>query len=98
MNSEPIRGIEEGGGNAGYCPECKQSMPDGPDICLGYIPGVSHACCGHGGICEPYAVLGGEPDQSCREIENMVVLRGAEALTFFDIVRHAREREENRCL
>ena len=31
------------------CPECKLDCePKGPDPCLGILPGVAHACCGHG--------------------------------------------------
>jgi hypothetical protein len=28
--------------------------PDGHDPCLGHIPGVKAACCGHGGTVQPY--------------------------------------------
>lgn len=32
------------------CPVCKQTRgPDGHDPCLGELPGVKYACCGHGG-------------------------------------------------
>lgn len=32
------------------CPTCKQARgPDGHDPCLGHLPGVLYACCGHGG-------------------------------------------------
>ena len=31
------------------CAKCgKSSTPEGYDHCLGYIPGVVSACCGHG--------------------------------------------------
>lgn len=43
-----IRGRDTRLGEAGYCPACHQSMPDGPDRCLGMLPGVREACCGHG--------------------------------------------------
>jgi hypothetical protein len=38
-------------GRAGWvCPVCKQARgPDGHDPCLGALPGVKYACCGHGG-------------------------------------------------
>ena len=35
-------------GNAGWCPKCERWSPDGPDICLGRLRGVTAACCGHG--------------------------------------------------
>lgn len=32
------------------CKACQRVLPlDGPDPCLGMLPGVSAACCGHGG-------------------------------------------------
>jgi hypothetical protein len=62
-------------------------MPDGPDACLGVIPGVAHACCGHGGLSQPYVVLGGEPDQGMTSVASAVTLRGDAALTFFALVR-----------
>lgn len=32
------------------CPHCgKLPTPEGHDGCLGTLPGVSYACCGHGG-------------------------------------------------
>jgi hypothetical protein len=41
-----IRQWEEGW----ECPECHMKRgPDGHDPCLGELPGVSYACCGHGG-------------------------------------------------
>jgi hypothetical protein len=56
-----------------------------PDPCVGFVPGVSHACCGHGEVRHAYAVLGGEPDQGCEAIDEFVVLRGRDALTFFEV-------------
>lgn len=78
-----------------YCAACDRIMPAGPDICLGYLPGVSHACCGHGGAVEAYAVLGGRPDECAASIENSLTLRGIEALAFFGIVELARYREND---
>jgi hypothetical protein len=32
------------------CPHCNKARgPDGVDPCLGILPGVKAACCGHGG-------------------------------------------------
>lgn len=33
------------------CPECgmKREVECGPDPCIGLLPGVDFACCGHGG-------------------------------------------------
>lgn len=38
------------------CIRCGElPTPEGYDACLGYIPGVNSACCGHG-VEEPYKV------------------------------------------
>ena len=42
------------------CGECGEAMtPEGHDGCLGTIPGVVNACCGHGTEAEAYVVLDG---------------------------------------
>lgn len=64
-----------------FCNFCSRRM-DGPDACLATIPGVSHACCGHGDPEEAYVVLGGVPDQPAYEIDTLT-LRGSAALAFF---------------
>lgn len=39
------------------CVRCgKSPTPEGYDACLGYIPGITSACCGHG-IETPYFIL-----------------------------------------
>jgi hypothetical protein len=81
-----VRGVDTSVGQAGYCEACGVSMPDGPDACLGYLPNVSHACCGHGGVTEAYVVIGGEPDETCVD-RNCLTLRGVDALVYFDNVR-----------
>jgi hypothetical protein len=38
------------------CARCgRVPLPDGEDACLGHIPGMASACCGHG-VTEPYAI------------------------------------------
>src|SRR5215467_11081414 len=44
-------------GAAAYCPHCDQDVPDGPDLCLGTLPDVSEACCGHGWATQPYLLF-----------------------------------------
>lgn len=87
MNPWPIRGEDTTRGQAGYCPRCERSMPTGPDACLGVLPGVSHACCGHGVTRRAYVVLGGEPGQDVDEMKRLglhpEVLRGKLALRYF---------------
>ena len=40
------------------CGECgKENTPEGHDGCLGALPGVTNACCGHGQVAEAYVVL-----------------------------------------
>lgn len=83
-----MRGRIKGGhelaasGRAGYCKACERHMPDGPDACLGYLAGVSHACCGHG-TADAYVVIGGQPDQPIFDIPDAVKLKGYAALEFF---------------
>ena len=52
------------------CVQCGQlAAPDGPDPCLGLLPDVKAACCGHG-VEEPYVVVHG-------------TVRGPQALDYF---------------
>ena len=52
------------------CVHCgKLATPDGPDPCLGMLPGVTAACCGHG-VDEPYVLSHGS-------------FRGTQALNYF---------------
>lgn len=77
---------------SGVCVVCKQFCEaNKPDACLGEIPGVSHACCGHEEVEAAYVVLGGKPDQNYQEIPHAVTLRGADARTFFALVRASDE-------
>lgn len=65
------------------------SEPDGPDICLGMLPRVHAACCGHG-VKEPYVAFcspfGRRSDSVCScpiSAGNWDIIRGKEALAFF---------------
>ncbi len=51
------------------CKHCKSAKghPDEPDHCIGMLPGVAFACCGHG-----------EPEAAYIQFENGVVVRGFE--------------------
>jgi hypothetical protein len=90
----PKRGEQTDHGQAGYCGKCEKHMPDGPDACLGLIPGVSHACCGHGCDDRAYVVLGGPEnvDADCETFRH-VVLYGYAALAFFDLIAHGELNE-----
>jgi hypothetical protein len=55
------------------CPACQATMGvNGPDACLGYVPGVRNACCGHGRVCECYV-----------QLDTGVTLRRAQAVDWF---------------
>lgn len=42
------------------CKRCgRPPTPEGHDACLGHLPGVEWACCGHG-VREPYASIKGK--------------------------------------
>lgn len=47
------------------CGVCKAYIGEGPDPCLGWLPGVKNACCGHG-----------IPRRSYIQFENGVIIRG----------------------
>lgn len=66
---------------AGFCDRCQSFVhPREPDPCLGYLPGVAFACCGHGKG-EAYVVVGGAPNEgACDPRPN---LRRDDALAFF---------------
>ena len=88
---ERRRGIDTSLGQSGRCEKCGIWKEEGPDACLGIIPGASHACCGHGDIARAYVCLGGAPDQPAYLIDETVVLRGEDALDFFEAVNRARQ-------
>jgi hypothetical protein len=51
------------------CGNChKPNTPEGYDGCLGYIPGVMNACCGHG-----------EPAEAYVQFYDRVIIRGHQA-------------------
>ena len=66
-------------GQHGSCGHCGEAC-DGPDACLGWIPGVSQACCGHGHIDSAFVYLG-PSDGRCQ------ILKGPDALLFFELVK-----------
>jgi hypothetical protein len=79
------------------CLACDRQITDGPDPCIGMIPGVAGACCGHGNPGRAYVVWGGMQKQTFREHFNpaapitKVSLRGSAALTFFNLIRERGE-------
>ena len=41
--------------NVGACDECRSNpTAEGHDACIGTLPNIMNACCGHGGLNEPY--------------------------------------------
>ena len=55
-------------------------MPDGPDACLGYIPGVSQACCGHGHTDSAFVYFGPSDGR-------FILLTAQKALDFFTLAK-----------
>jgi hypothetical protein len=57
------------------CPRCHETADDydSPDPCLGQIPGVVGACCGHGNIEQAHVVF-----------DDHSVLHGIAAIRFFE--------------
>ena len=71
---------EDGTGIERPCVHCGLlAAPDGPDPCLGLLPGVVSACCGHG-VEEPFVLF-----RFPRRTRNPVWegLRGQDALDYF---------------
>ncbi|WP_339193922.1 hypothetical protein MKY95_19215 [Paenibacillus sp. FSL P4-0176] len=63
------------------CGHCnKFATPEGHDPCLGTLPRVMNACCGHGSVSETYVQF---MDTSC--------VRGKEAQEMIEILRFERE-------
>jgi hypothetical protein len=65
-----------------------------PDSCLGVIPGVSHACCGHGDVDKAYVVIGGPENCDANgETYRSLTLRGADAVEFFAMAKRGKVKE-----
>lgn len=59
------------------CGKCdKHKTPEGHDPCLGTLPGVQNACCGHGDRSDAYVVF-----------DNDTRLAGDDAIAFFEVAR-----------
>jgi hypothetical protein len=84
-------------GDKTVCKKCGKSyLPTiEPDPCLGMIPGVAHACCGHGNIERAYVTFGSVPSgcvlSDYRYNKDFLYLRKKDALKFFKLVEKARE-------
>lgn len=56
------------------CGHCgRETTSAGHDGCLGELPGVKNACCGHGVVADAYV-----------QFDNDEILSGAEAVKFFE--------------
>ncbi len=71
-NDEPTAIKTQAQRSCGVCNEPR--TPEGHDPCLGTLPGVMNACCGHGNPKEAYVQI-----DSSREV------RGSKALNYFKI-------------
>lgn len=65
------------------CRSCGRTYEPGeePDPCLGTLPGVAEACCGHGNGSKAYVLF-----------ENGVLLRGVRRVESHDMSRQGRKR------
>ncbi|PAV30338.1 hypothetical protein CIL05_07660 [Virgibacillus profundi] len=66
--------------SCGYCH--KKATPEGHDACLGTLPNVMNACCGHGETNEAYA-----------QYWDKSIIRGVEAIKTFEVLKG-----ESKCL
>jgi hypothetical protein len=63
------------------CGTCSiPNRSDGHDACIGELPGVINACCGHGEYSSEYV-----------QFEDGTELRGVEALRFFNTMNRRKE-------
>lgn len=80
-------------GNCVHCGACPVRPPtllhyDSVDPCLGLLPDVTQACCGHGGLADPYVVIapGNAPGTMSPHLKSgsyKRVLRNSAALDYF---------------
>ena len=73
-------------GNAGFCGKCQTWNPDGPDVCLGRLRGVTAACCGHGTQL-PYVAFGLSAFDYDPATVTTIVLYGDQAEAYFAHVK-----------
>lgn len=81
------------------CAKCAIKYdPHKPDPCLGFIPGVIHACCGHGIENDAYVAFGTLPSGESLSGHNygdeFLVLRRKKAIKFFDLMNKAKNDPE----
>ncbi len=76
-------------GERRFCNHCERWMPEW-DSCLGLLPGVTMACCGHGDPAAAFVNIGGTPyggPQWCRGEPGLYLrLTGWDALRFFELL------------
>jgi len=68
------------------CGHCgKHDTPEGHDACLGTLPGVINACCGHGNMenGDPYV-----------RFDDGTEFRGCEAIAYFQLMKNRVEYEK----
>lgn len=90
------QGCPTGGCDYCVCAACHEPLPSRllplgtwlPDPCIGYLPGVHNACCGHGNDAEAYMTFGRPEGLDVR-------LCGAEALKAMRAMREALGEESN---
>ena len=73
-----------GRGADGFCEECQVECPEGPDPCLGWIPGVTQACCGHGYVPAAFVFLGISDSDT-----EWAFLKEQDAIDFFELAKRA---------
>ncbi|MCF8009252.1 MAG: hypothetical protein K9K32_05755 [Halanaerobiales bacterium] len=76
---EPINFTERPCANCGYYP-----TKEGHDYCLGTLPGVRNACCGHGDIEEAYV-----------QFLDGFSIHGKNAVTVLEVLKKYNKRRKN---
>lgn len=80
---------------ARICGHCERPCGDGPDPCLGHLPGVISACCGHG-VTPPYLWTELDAYYHTDAVEIMRKLGGAPPDLEYKPGRHTRLTAEQR--
>jgi hypothetical protein len=61
--------------HCGACGVSRPTEPHMPDPCLGYLPNVRFACCGHGSRAEAYVMVADGSTYSVRGDEAIELMR-----------------------
>lgn len=69
------------------CPGCKQMCDaDAPDPCLGWVPGVEYACCGHGEKLGYFKLCDGATIYGVSSVKDLADWAAGVAIRYSDVI------------